>query len=47
VGLYVGNEGLEDTAIPAALIKVADALRKELPQTLVMVVSSASLEDAG
>jgi hypothetical protein len=39
VGLYVGNELTEDTAIPRAMIKVADALRKEFPQTLVLVVS--------
>lgn len=40
VGLHVGNELLEDIAIPRAMIKVADALRKEFPQTLVLVVSS-------
>ena len=40
VGLYVGNELLEDTTIPLAMVKVADALRKEFPRTLVLVVSS-------
>lgn len=42
MGLYVGNELLEDTSIPLAMVKVADALRKEFPQTLVLVVSPLS-----
>lgn len=34
----MGNELLEDTSIPSAMVKVADALKKEFPQTLVLVV---------
>ncbi|ORY75053.1 hypothetical protein BCR35DRAFT_281011 [Leucosporidium creatinivorum] len=43
VGLYVGNELLEDTSIPRAMAKVADALRKEFPQTLVLVLDNQKL----
>lgn len=39
VGLYVGNKGLEETGIPATSVKVADALRREFPEAIVLVVS--------
>lgn len=39
VGLYVGNKGLEETGIPATLVKVADALRREFMEAIVLVVS--------
>lgn len=39
LGLYVANERLNDQAIPHGAQKVADALRKQHPQTFVLVVS--------
>lgn len=38
VGVYVANAGLEDVSIPTPVAAVADALRKEVPQALVLVV---------
>ncbi|GAA5894398.1 hypothetical protein JCM5296_005156 [Sporobolomyces johnsonii] len=43
VGLYVANERLGDTAIPLSLAKVADAIRKERPEALVLVVDNDKL----
>jgi hypothetical protein len=39
VGLYVANRGIEDTSLPTATMRVADALKRELPQAFVLVVS--------
>ena len=38
LGLYVANEGVDDTTVPASTAAAADTMRKELPQTLVIVV---------
>ncbi|GAA5918863.1 hypothetical protein JCM1841_002779 [Sporobolomyces salmonicolor] len=43
VGLYVANERLGDTAVPLSLEKVANAIRKERPEALVLVVDNDQL----
>ncbi|KAL8287659.1 hypothetical protein RQP46_003517 [Phenoliferia psychrophenolica] len=43
LGLYVANEGVDDTTVPASTAAVADAMRKEFPQTLIVVVDNAKL----
>lgn len=39
VGLYVGNNRLEDIEIPFTSKKVADTLQKEFNKSIVLVVS--------
>lgn len=39
LGLYVANEGVEDTTVPPTTVSVAEAIRKEFTEAIVLVVS--------
>lgn len=38
VGVYVANEGVEDTAVPRTVGLIADQLREEFEETVILVV---------
>ncbi|GAA5984072.1 hypothetical protein JCM11641_005590 [Rhodosporidiobolus odoratus] len=43
LGLYVGNERLGDTSVPHGLGRAAEAIRKERPEALVLVIDNERL----
>ena len=44
VGVYVANEGVEDLAVPRTVGFVADRLRVEFEETIILVVRPRSLQ---